>query len=66
MAILYYMFADHQIRHRAACKMGSQPGDCRWPLYSDSGVCVGIYGLTYSLYNPNETTKMKEEASKII
>ena len=29
----------------------SQPGDCMWSLYSSSGVCVGMYGLTYSLYH---------------
>ena len=27
-------------------------GECRWPLKSSSGVCVGVYGLTYSLYQP--------------
>ena len=32
--------------------MGCQPGDCIWSLHSSSGVCVGMYGLTYSLYHP--------------
>ena len=44
--------ANHQIRHQAAYKVGCQPGDCAWSLYSSSGVCVDMYGLTYSLYHP--------------
>ena len=43
---------NHQIRHQAANKVGCQPGDCIWSLQSSSGVCVGIYWLTYSLYHP--------------
>ena len=45
-------FANHQIKHQATHKVGCQPGDCIWSLESSSGVCVGIYGLTYSLYHP--------------
>ena len=42
--------ANHQIRHQAANKVGCQPGEFVW---SSAGVCVGVYGLTYSLYHPN-------------
>ena len=44
--------ANHQIRHQAAHKVGCQPGDRTWSLFSSSGFRVGIYGLTYSLYSP--------------
>ena len=45
--------ANQQIRHQATQKVGRQPGDCIWSLYSSSGVCVGMYGLiTYLLYHP--------------
>ena len=44
--------ANHQIRHLATHKVGCQPGDCIWSLQSSSGVCVGMHGLTYSLYLP--------------
>ena len=35
-------------------RVGCQPGDCIWSLQSSSGVCVGMFGLTYSLnfYHP--------------
>ena len=39
--------ANHQIRIQAVNKVGCQPGDCIWSLQSSSGVCVGMYGLTY-------------------
>ena len=29
-------------------KVGCQPGDCIWSLRLSSGVCVRMYGLTYS------------------
>ena len=32
--------------------MGCQSGDCRWQIDFSSGVCVGMYGLTDSLYHP--------------
>ena len=32
--------------------MGCQPGACIWSLQSSSGICVGMYRLTYSLYHP--------------
>ena len=32
--------------------MSCQPGDCIWSLQFSSEVCVGIYGITYSLYHP--------------
>ena len=38
---------NHQIRHQATCKVGSQPGDCRWP-FNLPQESVGIYGLEYS------------------
>ena len=39
--------ASHQIKHQATHKVDCQPGDCMWSLFSSSGVCVGMYGLTY-------------------
>ena len=50
MTILFLKLSNHQIRHKAAHKGGCQPGDYIWSL--PPGVCVGIYGLTYSLYHP--------------
>ena len=45
--------ANHQIRHQATRdKVGCQPVDCIWSLQSSSRFCVGVYGLTYSLYHP--------------
>ena len=32
-------------------KLDSQPGNCRWPLYSSSGVCVWPY-MGQSVYSP--------------
>ena len=32
MTILFSMLAKHQIKHQATCKVGCQPGNCRWPL----------------------------------
>ena len=29
-----------------------KPSDCRWSLQSSSGVCAGMYWLTYSLHHP--------------
>ena len=48
------MLANHQSRHKAASKMGCQPGDSSWIglLWYTSGVCVVIYRLSYSLYHP--------------
>ena len=55
MTILFINNANQQIRHQATHKVGCQPGDfCIWSLQSSSGVCVGIYGLTYSLYHPRD------------
>ena len=31
MTILFSMLTNHHIKHQATSKMGSQPGDCRWP-----------------------------------
>ena len=50
-------FTNHQIRHEATHKVGCQPGDCIWSLESSSGVCVGKYGLTHSLYHPQRRGK---------
>ena len=44
--------ANYQLRHLATHKVGCQSGDCIWSLRFSSGVCVGTYGLTYSLYHP--------------
>ena len=44
--------ANHQVRHQATHKVGCHPGDCIWSLKSFSGVCVGMYGLTCSVYHP--------------
>ena len=30
-------------KQQYACAMGSQPGDCKWPIKYSSGVCVGMY-----------------------
>ena len=48
-----YLFklVNHKIRHQVTHKVGCQPGDCIWSLKSYSGVCVGMYELTYSLYH---------------
>ena len=45
-------------------KVGSQTGDCTWSLYSSSGVCVCMYGLTYSLYRPWGCLTMEKDASQ--
>ena len=50
MATLFPMLANHQIKHQATSKMVCHPSDCWWPLESSSGVCVGMYRLTYSLH----------------
>ena len=44
--------ANHQIRHQVTHTVGGQPGDCIWSLQSSSGICVGLYGLIYSFYQP--------------
>ena len=49
--------ANHQIKHQDTHKVGSQPGDSARSLQSSSGVCVGMYGLTYSLYRPTGNMK---------
>ena len=43
--------ANLQIR-QGSHKSGLSAGDCIWPLQFSSRVCVGIYGLTCSLYHP--------------
>ena len=47
--------ANHQIRHQATHKVGCQPGACIWSLQYSSGVCLGMYGLTYSRITPEGT-----------
>ena len=42
--ILFTMLAHLQIRHQGTTKKSSQLGD-------PSGVCVGMYGLKYSIYH---------------
>ena len=49
MTILFSVLANHQTRYQGTRKVGCQSGVCRLPLNSSSDVCVGIYGLTYSL-----------------
>ena len=44
--------ANHQIKHQVKHKVGCQPGDYIWTLYSSSGACVGMFWLTCSLYHP--------------
>ena len=63
--MLFLWLQYQQIRNQATrtCKVGCQPGDCIWPL-SSSGVCVGIYGLTYSLYHPQGSFKKKIREKK--
>ena len=48
----YSKLANHQIRHQATHKVGYLPGDCIRSFWPSSVVCVGVYGLTYSLYRP--------------
>ena len=60
----FLKLANHQIRHQATHKVGCQTGDCIWSLYSSSGVCVGIYGLTYSLYRPRESQEHEMRGSR--
>ena len=43
--------ANHQIGHQDTHIVGCQPGHCIWSLHSSSGVCAGMYGLTYSFYH---------------
>ena len=50
MTILFSKLANRHLRHQAIQKIGCQPGDCIW-LHR---VCVGMYGLTHSLYHPQE------------
>ena len=45
--------------------MGSRPGDFPWPLWYFSGVCVGIYGLTYSLLSHPGTNRSDRYGSVI-
>ena len=52
MTILFCMLAHRQIRYQLTHKVRCQPGDWRQSLQSSSGVCVGMYGLTYSIYQP--------------
>ena len=55
----YSLLANHQSRHPTTSKMGHEPSDCRWLLYSSLGVCVGMYWLTYSLYqHPHQQLKL--------
>ena len=44
--------ANNQIRHQATHRVDCQPGDSYGHTKSSSGVCVGMYVLTYSLYRP--------------
>ena len=42
--MLFFYVCSHQIRHQSTRKLHSQYGDCRWPVSSSSGVCMGMYG----------------------
>ena len=56
MTLLISMLANHQIWHRVTHKTGCQPGDCRWPLKSSTGVCVGMYlSPAWVLYHVYDT-----------
>ena len=48
--------ANHQIRHQDTHKQGCQSGDCIWSLEPSSGVCVGMYGLTYFITHEGNHT----------
>ena len=52
MTILFLKLEITRSGIRPHIKVGCQPGDCIWSLQFSSGVCVGIYGITYSLYHP--------------
>ena len=45
-----YSFLSLQITTNASCHV--QTGDCMWTCQSSLRVCVDMYGLTYSLYQP--------------
>ena len=60
----FYKLANHQTRHQTTQKVGCQPGDCIWLLQCSPGVCVGIYGLTYSLYHPRGNWIICQQPSK--
>ena len=53
--------ANHQVRHQTTHIVGCRPGDCIWSLYSSSGVCVGMYGLTYLFYSCKEHEGRREK-----
>ena len=42
--------------------VGCQPGDCIWSVQFSSGVYVGIYGLTYSLYHPRGAKRIHTDS----
>ena len=54
----FYKLATRQIRHHATHNVGCSLNDVSllilhiWSLQSSSGLCVGMCGLTYSLYHP--------------
>ena len=45
--------ADHLIRHQA---VKLSVCDCKWPFHLPKGLCIGMFGLTYSLYTPEGYT----------
>ena len=47
---------NHQSRHQSTSEIGHQLFDCSFPLQSFSRVCVGMFGSTYSLYQPLAST----------
>ena len=47
---------NHQSRHQSTSEIGHQLFDCSLPLQSCSRVCVGMFGSTYSLYQPLAST----------
>ena len=59
---IFSKLADHQNIHQTTFKVGCRPGDCIKSLWFSSGVYVGMYGLTYSLYHPEVAQdKMRRE-----
>ena len=50
---------NYRIRHQPMHNIGCQPSDCRWQIVI-CRVCLGMYGLTYSLYYPEGGCPLNE------
>ena len=62
---LFFACKTHQSRYQVTSKMGCQPGGCGWLLLSSSGVCVGMYGLPYSLYHPRGQLTLEHKLTSV-